>query len=94
MSNVSSAYEYAHPLIKDILIGGGMFFTCLLIAISYVPCLLAMWRYNDLWRHSCIKLMFNMGVADLINVGGQGVYALVTMLRLQPYFSDRYIVCT
>ena len=86
MSNVSNAYEYAHSLIQNVLIGGGIFFICLSIAIAYIPCLLAMWRYDDLWRYSCIKLMFNTGVVDLINVGGQSIYALVIMLRLQPYF--------
>lgn len=35
--------------------------------------------------------MFNMGIADMINVCGQAIWCFVLMLRLQLYFSVRFV---
>ena len=54
----TTAYEYAHTAAEDILIGGGMFFTCVIIGVAYIPCLMVMHQHEDLWKNSCIKVKF------------------------------------
>lgn len=58
MANITSYDDYVYPrsLMRDVLVGGWMFFTCLLIIIFYIPCLMAIARNDELWKHSCYKV--------------------------------------
>lgn len=99
----STDYVYPNSPVTDALIGGGYFLASVVIGMVYLPCLAAM-RYEDMWKHSCIKvpvkaysdclmstlqLMYHMGIADMINMSGHCLYGFVTLFRLQPHFSDR-----
>ena len=106
MTNDTNSSTFSNEAWEDYLIGGIFLATTVIVFIFYTPCLIVMVRNKELWKSSCIRvscsigftvlfecvpqIMFNMGIADMVNVFTHGTYAMCTILRLEHTLPPRF----
>ena len=56
MPNDTNSPAFSTEAWEDYLIGGIAFTSAAIIIVFYTPCMVAMVRNKELWKHSCIRV--------------------------------------